>query len=46
VVEKEEKFKLAIAQALLGCEIAADIDDSHEVCAVVKNVEIRQGDLV
>ena len=39
VEAKEEKFKQVMAQALLGCEVAADIDDSHEVYTVVTNVE-------
>lgn len=39
VEAKEEKFKQGMAQALLGCEVAADLDDSHEVYAVVTNVE-------
>lgn len=39
VEAKEEKFKQGMAQALLGCEVAADLDHSHEVYAVVTNVE-------
>nr|QUJ09333.1 crinkler 6 [Plasmopara viticola] len=39
VEAKEEKFKQGMVQALLGCEVAADLDDSHEVYAVVTNVE-------
>jgi hypothetical protein len=37
VEAKEEKFKQGMAQALLGCEVAADLDHSHEVYAVVTN---------
>ena len=36
---KEEKFIQGMAQALLGCEVAADLDDIQEVYAVVTNVE-------
>ena len=39
VEAKEEKFIQGMAQALLGCEVAADLDDIQEVYAVVTNAK-------
>ena len=37
IVAKEEKFKQGMAQNLVGCEVAADLDGSNMVCGIVTN---------
>ncbi|KAI5808645.1 hypothetical protein DFH27DRAFT_540495 [Peziza echinospora] len=37
VEAKEEKFRQGLAQNLVGCEVAADLDDAHEVYGIVTN---------
>jgi hypothetical protein len=34
---KEEKFKQGMAQNLVGCEVAAELDESNMVCGIVTN---------
>jgi len=36
---KEEKFKQGMAQNLVGCEVAADLDGSNLVCGIVTNFD-------
>ena len=36
---KEEKFKQRMAQNLVGCEVAADLDGSNMVCGIVTNFD-------
>ena len=39
VEAKHYDFEQGLAQNLLGCEVAADLDNSHEVYAIVTNFE-------
>jgi hypothetical protein len=36
---KEEKFKQGMAQNLVGCEVAVDLDGSNMVCGIVTNFD-------
>lgn len=36
---KKEDFEQGLAQNLLGCEVAADLDDAHEVYGIITNFE-------
>ncbi|KAF8456201.1 hypothetical protein BGX38DRAFT_1257596 [Terfezia claveryi] len=39
VEAKKEQFEQGAAQCLLGCEVAADLDNIHEVFGIVTNFE-------
>jgi len=39
VEAKKEQFEQGLAQNLLGCEVAADLDNIHEVFGIVTNFE-------